>query len=919
MNVLRNTLGSCFVSFAALAALGCGGDELGGTPSGTSLGAGAGPGSGGGSASSSVSGSGGIGGSGGGSGGGSTSGSGGGGAGGSGGSGGGSAECLPPTGTPASGTGTWYDAPNQATVVVQNAASCARTYVLSTTGPLRDNNPANPRTITEAPGQPVLRTGHDMLDALYALAVEEARECSVSAISDYAFNGGNPLPCPQGGCFETGRLWKYVWTRDTSYSVALGLSLLDPTRARNSMEFKTSQRRDGTKREIVQDTGTGGSYPISSDRVVWAMGAFELLKHLGGAERTAFRDLAYEAITNTAERDRLVVWDKADGLYRGEQSFLDWREQTYPGWVATDTAQIGMSKALGTNIGHLVMLDVAAKLAEEKGDAGASQKYAGWATALRDAIRARLFLPERQMYSTFVTTYLDPAPTLQYDLLGSAFAVLFDVATKAEAEEIVARYPHLPKGPPVIWPQQQGTRIYHNRAIWPFVTAFWAKAAAKAGNADAIDNAVRSLMRGAALNLSNMENFEAVTGANWKEEGPTSGPVVNSQRQLWSVAGFVGVVHDVIFGLEATQTGLRFAPKITRGLRNTLLSGMDEITLSGIRYKGKRISVKVKLPAASGDNGVLDVTAARLDGQDVGTGFVDAATLGQDSVFEIELGAGAASTKGITALGDAEIADYKNVFGPHTPSITSVGLTNDRVQLNFSVAENANDVTLNVYRDGTRIAQDLPGGTASYVDPGSTEHATKTYCYTVEAVFKTSGNASQRARPWCYWGPSNARIQSFGAQQSFSATGGTLVFNHGRWHYENWGDPGHTITVANVTAKQSGRHLLQVTAGNGAGDYTTGITCGVKAIEVWDGATLVGSGQLTMPHLATWDDWRDSNFVPVDLVTGKTYSIVIREDAGSGNMSEFAHFASYNGMGGQSGRFNKVNISELKVLAIGTP
>ncbi|MDI1483510.1 hypothetical protein [Polyangium sp. y55x31] len=917
MNRLRNTLGSCFVSLAALAALGCGGDELGGTTSGTTLGTGSGSGS------SSGSGSGGGGGGGSGGGNASSSGSGGSGAGGSGGSGGSgggsSAACLPPTGTPASGTGTWYDAPNQATVVVQNAASCARTYVLSTTGPLRDNNPANPRTITEVPGQPVLRTGHDMFDALYALAVEESRENSVAAISDYAFNGGNPLPCPQGGCFETGRLWKYVWTRDTSYSVALGLSLLDPTRARNSMEFKTSLRRDGTKREIVQDTGTGGSYPISSDRVVWAMGARELLKHLDGQERTAFRDLAYEAILNTAERDRLVVWDRADGLYRGEQSFLDWREQTYPAWVATDTVQIGMSKALGTNIGHLVMLRLAAQLADEKGDTAAGQKYTEWATELWTAIRSRLFLPERQMFSTFVTTHLDPAPTLQYDLLGSAFAVLFDVATKAEAEEIVARYPHLPKGAPVIWPQQQDTRIYHNRAIWPFVTAFWAKAAVKAGNADAIDHAVRSLVRGAALNLSNMENFEAVTGANWKEEGPTSGPVVNSQRQLWSVAGFIGVVHDVIFGFEATYGGIRFSPKITRGLRNTLFAGMEEITLSGIPYRGKRISVRLKLPAAPGTNGLLDVTAVRLDGQDLDKDtFVDAQVLGQDSVFEIELGPGAASTKGITSLGDAQLADYKNVFGPRTPSITAVGITNDRVQISFNVAESPNDVTLNVYRDGKRIAEDLPGGTTSYVDTGSTEHATKTYCYTVEAVFKGSGNASQRARPWCYWGANNTRIQSFGAQ-SFQANGGALVFNYGRWHYENWGDPGHTITVANVVPKQSGRHLLQVTAGNGAGDYTTGITCGVKVIEVWGGGQLAGRGQLTMPHLAKWDDWRDSNFVAVDLVGGDTYTIVIKEDAGSGNMSDFAHFASYNGMGGQGGRFNKVNISEVKLLAIGAP
>ena len=46
--------------------------------------------------------------------------------------------------------------------------------------------------------------------------------------------------------------------------------------------------------------------------------------------------------------------------------------------------------------------------------------------------------------------------------------------------------PHLPKGAPVIWPQQQLTPIYHNRGIWPFVTAFWTEAGKHQGNVSAV-------------------------------------------------------------------------------------------------------------------------------------------------------------------------------------------------------------------------------------------------------------------------------------------------------------------------------------------------------------------------------------------------------------------------------------------------
>ena len=188
----------------------------------------------------------------------------------------------------------------------------------------------------------------------------------------------------------------------------------------------------------------------------------------------------------------------------------------------------------------------------------------------------------------------------------------------------------------------------------------------------------------------------------------------------------------------------------------------------------------------------------------------------------------------------------------------------------------------------------------------------------MEARFVVGGNASQRSRAACYWGPSSGRIATFGAQ-GFAANGGQLVFNHGRWHHENWGNPGDTLSVANVVATQSGRHLIQALAGNGAGGFDTGITCGVKRVDVLEGSNVIGGGQVAMPHLATWNDWRGSTFVEVDLEAGKTYTVVLREDASSGNMSDFDHFALYNGAGGIGGRFNFVNVAELKILALGSP
>ena len=807
-----------------------------------------------------------------------------------------------------SGTERWEDAVGSAEVSIDDPNAERRVYTLSTTASLVDGLPGNPRTLVEQDGDSTLRSGHDMFDALYALALEETRENSVESIQDYAFNNGAQVPC--GGCFETGRKWNYVWTRDTAYAVDLGLAGLDPTRARNSLEFKLSERRGGGDLQIVQDTGTGGSYPVSSDRVSWAVGAWELLAQLEGAERDAFRDRALEALTNTLEHDRAVVYDPADGLYAGEQSFLDWREQTYPEWTAGDVVHIGMSKALSTNLLHYRALRIAAELADEVGDDATRDRFAGWADALRTSIRERFWLEDEGLFSTFITTGLDVAPVRRFDLLSSSFAVLFDVADEDQASRILSSYPHYGPGAPVAWPQLQNIPIYHNRGEWPFVTAYWLRAAAKAGNGTLAEKMMRALIRGAAVNLSNMENFEAASGAPWVEDGPTSGPVVNSQRQLWSVAAYVSMVRHTLFGLQAEADGLHVRPFVPAGLRDSLFAGTSEIVLNDFRYRGRSIRVVLELPDEPG-TGVLEVEEIYL-----GDTLVDGDRLegleDGDCVY-VRLGAGKGDAGSSTQTTDA---NWRDVFGPRTPQITSVGAAGGQVTLGLSTPEAA-DVTWRIYRDGAIVADDLPGSTTSWVDTDFDASSTQTPCYVAELTFTASGNHSQHSQPACWWGEGAGRVSEIEASSMINE-GGVGTTNHGRFHYEGWGDEGHTLTVASFTTTQTGPHLFQVGYGNGAGAVSTGITCAVKRLlveEVASGDEVAG-GLLVMPHLGDWSLWSLSNFVQAELTAGVAYRVVIRGDDQAVNMSAFAHFEAYTGgLGGADGAFNRVNISDLRVLA----
>lgn len=817
-------------------------------------------------------------------------------------------------------TSELVDGADRATVTMDDPAACVRTYQLRTTAALRDGQPGNPRTVRERDGWPTLRSGHDLFDALYALAVEEMRENSVAAIRDGSFNSGNPIDCPVGGCFETGRLWNYVWTRDTAYAAHLSLASMDPLRTRNSLAFKLSARRDGSNPQIVQDTGTGGSYPVSSDRVVWSLGASELLKHLTGADRASFLELAYPAMANTAEHDRRVVFDARDGLYRGEQSFLDWREQTYPSWTAADPAHIAMSRSLSTNVLHFALLDTLAALGSERGDAAAGARYRAWADALKQSIQRRFWLAADGQFSAYATTELDPSPVRRWDALGSALAVLTGVATDAQARELVARYPHAGRGLPVIWPQQQFTAIYHNRASWPFVTAYWLRAARQVRNDASVDWNVDAMVRGAALNLSNMENLEFASGRARVEDGMYSGPVVNSQRQLWSVAGYLSMVHDVVFGLETSAQGFRLRPYITRAMRHAWFGRADRIVLRGFLFRGRRLDLRVSLPPPGADRaGAYAVASVRVNGRDVGDAFVDPSTLPERSTVDVELRDAPEARATLRSVTD--LSDWRQVFGPRTPSIASLGAApgSGRVQLRVDVSgEERGALDVVILRDGQRVATLGPTDGELWTET-LTDEQTVSHCYSVETVFRASGNASQHGAPQCWWGAGSARVQQYDASR-FVATGGRLATDHGRAHYENWGDPGHRLEVPSLRVAQSGAYLLQVTAANGSGGTTTGITCAVKRVQVIEvtGGRTVADGYVVMPQLGSWDEWRDSTFVRASLEAGRDYRVVIGDDDAAVNMSAFEHFTRYTGgMGGAGGAFFRVNIAALKVLHLG--
>ena len=767
-------------------------------------------------------------------------------------------------------------------------AAPLRSYAQSTSQQLRDPGPQHV-TYQESASLPSVRSGNLAFDALFALAGAEMKQNSVSHIRDGNYNGGASIACD---CFQTGEKWHYVWTRDLSYAADLGLAMLDPQRVRNSLEFKLSPWRTGVPRarqvagsadglQIIQDTGSGGSWPVSTDRVSWAFGAAQVLNTLPPDQRKVFAARALRALINTIENDRLAAFDGPTGLYTGEQSFLDWREQSYAAWIVGDLASMASSKALSTNVGHYKALTLAASLAREQGDRVRARRFSSWARALKTAINEQLWLDDANMYSSLTAPHFDGAPLHKFDWLGQSLAIITGVASPERARKILAHYPHGPMGAPVIYPQQRGVPVYHNRAIWPFVTAYGLRAAAMSGNTSVADAAYGTLMRAAALNLSNMENLEWLSGQPLllDEKQPSLiGPVINSRRQLWSVGAYLGMVIGDVFGVSTTTGGIALRPFITAALRRDTFAGAEVISLNALRLHGKRLSVRIHLPPASGAEGYYSVASIELDGARSGAAIAWR-QLRADSIIDIRLGARVLGQQEIKRVDADPYSEADSVFAPREP-----------------VAGQA--IGANVYRYGKLLAS-----SADRSAPG---------CYALEA--QSGQHYSHHSAPKCTDSTIEIPVTDARIKSNLAASAPSARFAEP--HLKNWGKPADRFTVTPIRVPQAGNYALQIRYHNGANQINLGISGGVKWLMLRDRSErVVAQGVTQMPHARL-----EKSSTP--LVYSTPLTAALKPGDYTLHMSEFYNMsylqanASFSAAGGVARPSNSVDIVGVRIMRI---
>ncbi|WP_245882575.1 alpha-L-rhamnosidase-related protein [Hymenobacter chitinivorans] len=655
---------------------------------------------------------------------------------------------------------------------------------------------------------PQLTSDYPLLDALYNLALEEAKRA-----------------VEPDGTFRTGKEWAGVWTRDISYSIILAQAALQPEVAKTSLLRKVTPRG-----RIIQDTGTGGAYPCSTDRMIWAVAAWEIYLTTGDE---AWLRQVYPIIKNSLEDDVLNAYNPQTGLVRGESSFLDWREQTYPKWM--QPVDIYQSESLGTNAVHFQANQVLAQMATTLGDAVVAQAAQQRAARIKNGINQYLWLAEQGYYGQFrygrVYQHLSP----KAEALGEALTVLFGVAAGRRAQTVVTHTPVMDYGIPCIYPQISGIPPYHNNAVWPFVQSYWGLAAAKVGNEDSFLASLMAVARPAALFLTNKENFVA-------SNGDFAGTQINSSNMLWSLSGSLGLVYKGLFGMDFQPDRLVFQPFVPQALQGTR-------RLTGFRYRRAVLDIEVQ----GFGNRIDSIT---LDGQQLPAAAVPATLTGTHTV-QIKL---------VNSLPEVS---YKVTHAPPHAAPMTPEVHYAAGRLTWAPVEGAK--AYQVLRNGQFAARTT---SPEFALPSAPTYAE----YQVVAV-DSRNYESFASEPLAVPARKFQRIYDLGTGRSKSSK--SYKGYTGAGFVEISSTQNKTLAVP-VTVPEAGLYAIDFRYANGNGPLNTSNKCAIRTLR--RGRQQLGTVVLPQRAVDEWSDWGFSNPILVRLETG-LHPLTLTFEAANENMN----------------------------------
>lgn len=644
--------------------------------------------------------------------------------------------------------------------------------------------------------KPIYNSEQPIVDALYNLSLEEAK-----------------LAVESDSTFRTGAKWAGVWTRDISYSILLAFAYLEPEISKISLLKKVKRNR------IIQDTGSGGAWPVSSDRTIWSLAAWEVYKVTGDKN---WLKKVYYIIKNTTEDDYKTLHSDKTGMFKGESSFLDWREQTYPKWMSN--VDIYMSQNLGTNVIHYQTHIILSKMAKLLGEP--TERYDSIAAEIKKGINEQLWMPNKGYYAQYLYGRYNLIQSKRYEALGEALAVIFNISDKNKSKSILEKSPLTEYGATSIYPQIEGIPPYHNNGIWPFVQSYWNIAAAKVGNEKVLNHGLASIYRAAGFFLTNYENMVA-------ENGDYEGTEINSRRMLWSIAGNLAMVYRVFLGMQFEESQLRFSPVIPKGY-----GGIRK--LKNFKYRHAYLDISIE---GFGNK----IASIYLDGKKVNSAVIPSTVEGKHSLKILMKNNDFSSE-------DINLVDNK--FTLPSPRIklfkNSLKWESIKGALSYNIYKNGNIIDNILTEEYTINSNNLAEYMVSVLDSFGFESFISEPILNLkdkEILFELENYVQKSKLDYV----------------NYSGTGFVELSNKK-----------NRKVIFKIQVLQSGSYYIDFKYSNGSGPWNTDNKCAIRSLYVNN--NYLGSIVLPQRGLDEWSDWGYSNSYKVYLKKGENVIRLSLED-----------------------------------------
>ena len=643
-----------------------------------------------------------------------------------------------------------------------------------------------------------------LLDAMYNLSLDELAKITTSGMLKSS-------PSSDG-----------LSTVDIGYASFLSLLMADPEAVKTSLLSCTEAGR------IKQGDGIGGSWPVSTDRIIWILAAWDYFKYTNDRQ---FLFDAFAIVGNTLNDDKKVAYNSKIGMMSGGGYFNNTPGVSMPSYM--EPIDIYSVMSLTQNALYHQAFKIQEAIANELGMP--SENYISDSKRVAIGISKNLWNAKAGYYDQFLYGGKYFISSSRSESLGSAVSLLFDLPSDEQVASISSNVPGSVFGYPAFYPNVAGAETDINNAVYPMINAFWAWGGAKVKKESNINYAIASIYRPAALMLTNPKRVSATTGN-------TEGLKYQADGHIWSIAANLALVYRVYFGLDIQAKRLAFFPSVPKNL-----TGVKKLT--GLKYQNMTLDITV----SGYGTGIRSMT---LDGEPLDLYAIDSKLEGHHTIDIVLNEQSSVSTVNIQPMIDA------------LPDITYKQDGN-----NFAFTGGENISKFKVFQNGT-ITNEADNAYFTMAD----SKLSSEYMFT---ALDKQGYTVYSGPTVLQNSPENTiiiEVESVATgNPSISATGFT-----GKG-YSEFTTKANKNVKFNVNIEKEGIYLIDCRYANGSGPVDSGDKCGIRQLYV--GSTLMDAFVMPQRGQDAWSDWGYSNTLRARLGKGRhTLSLVYESQTENMNM-----------------------------------